>query len=137
MPKNRLQQAGWLIGTWENSSEIGDFTEIWTKANDSVYKAESYVVKRNDTLFSEFIKLEEVHGKLAYIVSVPGQNNEKPVRFEMTSGTDKEMVFENPEHDFPNKITYIKITDDSIVAIISGMQKGKPTKEEFPMKRKK
>jgi hypothetical protein len=46
------------------------------------------------------------------------------------------LVFENKEHDFPQKITYTKISNDSIVAEISGMKDGKQSKESYPMKKK-
>ena len=55
----------------------------------------------------------------------------------MTDGGDDFMVFENPEHDFPTKITYKKINADSIVAEISGNRNGKQASELFPMKRAK
>ena len=45
-------------------------------------------------------------------------------------------MFENPGHDFPKKISYTKITNDSLVAEISGQQQGKPASEKFAMKKK-
>ena len=132
-----LNKAAWLIGNWGDTSDKGVLTESWIKTNDSVYHGESYFVVKNDTVFSENIELEEANGKLAYIVTVPGQNEEKPVRFEMTLINDTGIIFENPQHDFPNKITYNKITNDSIVAQISGTQNGKHATETFAMKRQK
>jgi len=131
-----LEKANWFLGEWANKSEEGELTERWNKENDSVYHGESYfVVGGKDTVFSEHIRLEEADGKLAYIVTVPGQNNEQPVRFDMTSSTDSQIVFENPAHDYPSKIIYNKVGNDSIVAEICGIQKGKPTSEKFEMKK--
>ncbi|MXN90249.1 hypothetical protein GR160_03335 [Flavobacterium sp. Sd200] len=132
-----LEKANWLIGNWGNASSEGVLTEFWKKTNDSVYHGESYFVVKSDTVFSENIELEETNGKLAYVVTVPGQNNEKPVRFEMTSIAGDSIIFENPQHDYPNKISYKKITNDSLVAKIAGIQNGKPTSETFTMKRQK
>jgi hypothetical protein len=47
------------------------------------------------------------------------------------------LVFENPKHDYPKKITYTKINDDSLVAEISGILDGKPSSEKFSMKKNK
>ncbi|AWH86658.1 hypothetical protein HYN59_16770 [Flavobacterium album] len=131
----QLEKAGWFIGNWGNTTPEGTLTESWKKKNDSVYKGQSFFVIGKDTVFAEYIDLAETNGKLIYTVSVKGQNNEAPVSFEMTSATESQMVFENPKHDYPTKITYNKINNDSLVAEISGMQKGKPAKETFTMKR--
>jgi Domain of unknown function (DUF6265) len=131
----QLEKANWLIGNWGNTTPEGILSESWKKENDSVYKGQSFFVIGKDTVFAEYIDLAETNGKLTYTVSVKGQNNEAPVPFEMTSATENQMVFENPKHDFPSKITYTKVNNDSLVAEISGMQKGKPAKETFAMKR--
>lgn len=133
----QLEKNNWLIGSWGHTSPEGTLAEKWTKANDSVYKGESFFIIGKDTVFAEYIDLIEANGKLTYTVSVKGQNNEEPVPFEMTSSDENKTVFENPKHDFPNKITYTKINNDSLVAVISGMQKGKPATETFAMKRHK
>jgi len=130
-----LEKAAWLIGSWGNTTPEGILTEKWKKENDSVYHGESYFVIGKDTVFSESIQLEESKGKLVYNVTVPGQNNGQATPFELTSSTDTQMVFENTNHDYPNKITYNKINNDSLAAEISGMQKGKPATETFAMKR--
>ncbi len=131
-----MKKAGWLTGNWGNITPEGALSEKWMKVNDSVMQGESYfVVGGKDTVFAETVELAEANGKLVYTVTVPGQNNEKPVPFELTSANDNQLVFENPKHDYPNKIVYNKISNDSLVAEISGMQKGKPASEQFAMKR--
>ena len=47
------------------------------------------------------------------------------------------IVFENPQHDFPQIISYTKINADSLVAEISGSKNGQELKQTFPMKRVK
>lgn len=134
---SNLAKAEWFIGEWGNKSTDGELTERWKKENDSVYLGESYfVVGEKDTVFAETVRLEETNGKLAYIVTVPGQNKELPVSFEMTSSTENQIVFENPKHDYPNKIIYNLIEKDSLIAEISGLKKGKPYTEKFVMKKR-
>lgn len=133
---DQLEKASWLLGEWGNKSPEGELTERWKRENDSVFKGESYFVTGDkDTVFAETIVLDETDEKLAYTVTVPDQNNAKPVRFKMTSITDGQIVFENPKHDFPAKITYKKIGNDSLKAEISGMRDGKPSSEIFAMKK--
>lgn len=133
---NKMAATEWLIGSWGHTTPEGALSEKWEKVNDSVMHGESYfVVGGKDTVFAETVALTSEKGKLSYTVKVPGQNNEKPVRFDLTSSTESQLVFENPQHDYPNKIVYNKITNDSLVAEISGIQKGKPASEQFAMKR--
>jgi len=132
----QLSKAEWLIGTWENKSPYGDLSESWQKENDSIFKGQSFFIKGKDTIHSESIVLSEIAGKVKYSPQVKGQNDDKPVDFTMTLANDRQLVFENPLHDFPQKITYTKITADSLVAEISGKQQGKPMSEKYPMKRR-
>ncbi|AXG75014.1 hypothetical protein DVK85_12540 [Flavobacterium arcticum] len=131
----QIKKVSWLIGNWGATSNQGTLIENWQKTNDSVYNGQSFFIIENDTVFAEHIALEEVNGKLTYIVNVSGQNNNKPVRFEMTSITNNQIIFENPEHDFPTKIIYNNVTNDSLVAEISGIKNGKPNSQKFTMAR--
>jgi hypothetical protein len=132
-----LAKAEWFIGEWGNKSAEGELTERWKKVNDSVYFGESYFVAGGkDTVFSEHVNLEDKNGKLSFIVTVPGQNEELPVTFEMTSSTNNQIVFENPKHDYPSKIVYNKVGNDSLVAEIFGLKKGKAASEKFLMAKK-
>ncbi|MCO6146642.1 DUF6265 family protein [Flavobacterium sp. NRK1] len=130
-----LEKADWFIGNWQNTTAEPNFGEVWKKANDSVFKGKSFIIKDKQVNFNEFMTLIESKGKLTFIAAVPGQNEEQEVSFEGTSLTSDSIVFENPDHDFPNKIVYNKIGEDSLVAVIYGMQKGKPASVKFAMKR--
>ncbi|KOS05901.1 hypothetical protein AM493_07530 [Flavobacterium akiainvivens] len=134
-PELKIKNAEWLIGSWGNTTAEGVLTENWKKVNDSVYHGESYFAVGKDTVFAESMVLDEIDGKMACTVTVPNQNDEKPVRFDLTSITDKEMIFENPKHDFPNKIVYTQVRPDSLVAVIYGVKKGKEASETFAMKK--
>jgi hypothetical protein len=45
------------------------------------------------------------------------------------------MVFENEQHDFPQQISYQKLSRDSLVAEISGVIKGEFRAQQFPMRK--
>jgi hypothetical protein len=117
---SELEKANWFLGRWENKTPEGTFSEEWKVENDSLYLGESYFINNNDTLFAETVRLEQRKNDLFYIVSVPNQNEEQPVAFKLTSSTVDYLVFENPEHNFPKKITYKLVTKDSLYAEISG-----------------
>jgi hypothetical protein len=134
---NQLKKANWFIGNWENFSKEATFKEIWKTKNDSSFVGESYVIVEKDTVFYEKIDLFQSNDSLFYKVSVKDQNKEKPVSFYLTKSNENEVTFENAKHDFPNKIVYTKITNDSLVAVIYGKKDGKEMSENFPMKKTK
>ncbi len=130
----KLEQASWLLGNWENISEDGAATENWKKENDSTFKAESFIIAEEDTVFYEKVTLQLRKDTLDFVVSTRNQN-EAPVSFRLVNSNEKTLVFENPQHDFPTKITYNKIGADSIYAEISGTVNGSERKEGFPFKK--
>lgn len=131
--QNEINKADWLVGNWENVSEEGEFTEKWTKKDTKTLLGNSYFVIENDTVFSERVNLVQRGKGLFYIVEIASDSSVELTEFKLTSSTENQLVFENSENDFPKKITYNKITNDSIFAEISGG--GNP--QGFPMKREK
>ncbi len=132
---NELENVDWLIGEWANHSDDGVFTETWTKENDSLFVGTSFFIVDADTIFSENITLEQHGPELFYIPIISEQNDGQPVKFKLTSSSETKLVFENPSHDFPQQISYSKISNDSLVAEISGKMHGEQHAEIFPMKR--
>lgn len=132
---SKIVDADWLLGKWENNSKDGYLLETWKKVNDSVYDGESYFIKGKDTLHFEKIQIKQKGEALYYIATIRGQNNDKPITFKHNDSIEKQLVFENPKNDFPQKIAYSKITKDSIFVQISGIQQGKSSSERFSMKK--
>lgn len=132
----KLEKARWLIGNCENLVDDAHFTEIWRQKNDSTFLGRSFVTMKKDTVFAESVDMVQRNDSLFYVVSAKGQNNGKPVPFYLTKAANNELVFENPKHDFPTKITYKKITDDLMLATISGIRDGRPDSDEYEYKRK-
>lgn len=134
--KDKIKIADWLIGNWENKSPDGLLTEDWQKVNDSTFSATSYFIKGKDTLHFEKIVLSQKGEKLTYSATVNGQNNDKAIDFPSTSETATKLVFENPQHDYPQKITYTKGANNTLTAEVTGKLQGKLTTERFIMVKK-
>jgi len=134
---NEIKKAEWLIGTWENKTQRGSVYETWSKVSDNELSGKSYILKEKDTIVFETIRLVQEHDGLFYINTVKNQNDNLPVRFALKTISDKELAFENPQHDFPQFISYTKINTDALVAEISGTKNRQETKQTYPMKRVK
>lgn len=132
---HQLQQAHWLIGTWVTPIPEGPLYETWRAVSPEELAGRSYLVTASDTVTFESIRMVETKGKLYYIPTVQDQNNNQPVQFEATHVYEDELIFENPTHDFPQKIVYTRVASDSLVAVVSGVENGKVREEKFRMKR--
>jgi len=135
--KQPLDIASWMLGTWENKTERGSIYESWSRTGVNALSGKSYKLNQHDTVAFEMISLVREHDKLIYIPQVSDQNDGQPVRFASTKITPDVLIFENPEHDFPQVISYTRVTTDSLVASISGMRNGEERKILFPMRRVK
>ena len=134
---NDIKKGEWLIGTWENRTPKGSIYETWSKTSDNELSGKSYIVKEKDTIVFETIRLVQEQEGLFYIPTVKNQNNSLPVRFATKTISETQLIFENPQHNFPQIISYTKISTDSLVAEISGTKNGQERKQTFPMKRVK
>ncbi|GGC93638.1 hypothetical protein GCM10011508_21100 [Flavobacterium lutivivi] len=131
-----IDKMSWLEGSWENKLPEGTLTETWQKINDSTYSGQTLFIKEKDTIHFEEIVLSQKGETLFYTPTVKGQNNDEPIEFKLTNSNENEFIFENPKHDYPQKIAYKKLNANNLVATISGKQQGKPSSESYPMKRK-
>ncbi len=134
---SQFQKTEWLIGNWQKQTKKEILTESWQKLDDSTLVGQSYFIDGVDTLSSESIRIEQRNRKLFYIPTVKGQNNGMVVNFNLTSVNDSSLIFENPEHDFPQKITYNKMKNDSLMAEISAILNGNLKSQKFQMGRVK
>ncbi len=134
MQNDDINKANWLIGTWENKTQRGSIYETWSKTNDNEFSGISYIVKDQDTIIFENIRLVQERGTLFYIPVVKSQNEGLPVRFAIKTILETKLIFENTKHEFPQIISYTRIGADSLVAVISGTKNGRERKQTFPMK---
>ena len=139
-PENKYQQlkkVDWLIGSFQKQSAKDILTESWQRLDDSTFVGQSFFVSNNDTLSSESILLEQRNGKLYYIPTVSGQNDGKAIVFTQTNLTDCSVTFENPQHDFPQKIYYRFQKPDSLFAEVSAIVNGAVKSQQFRMRKVK
>ena len=118
-----------------NETSSGDIYESWKEVEDEELSGKSFSVNDGDTLVFESIQLFVEDGGIFYSPTVPGQNEGRTIRFTASKITEENMTFENAEHDFPQVISYQKIGSDSLVATISGVNKGHERRAVFRMRR--
>jgi hypothetical protein len=131
-PEAQLAQLGWLHGCWAAEGGEPGSLEQWMAPAGGTMLGMSRTVKGGKTVEHEFLQLRAVDGKLAYVAHPSGQ---APAAFPLRSLAADEAVFENPAHDFPQRIIYRRLGQDGLRARIEGTRNGAPRGRDFPMKR--
>jgi hypothetical protein len=108
-----INDVEWIVGCWKSSNSKYEAREHWMPPAGKMMVGMSHTVSEGKTIGYEYIRIEESDGKLVYIANPSGQ---KEASFYQAEITDKKMVFVNPDHDFPQRITYYLLNDGSIHA---------------------
>lgn len=122
-------------GTWQMKTKTGAICERWKKINANELHSQGFKVTGHDTIWLEKVQLVHKGNDIYYIPTVTDENAGKPVSFKLTSTKNGQFVFENPGHDFPQRVVYQFITPDSLHAWVDGTIKGKLKKQHFYYKR--
>lgn len=109
----------------------------WRQLSERTFEGESFRVSKatGDTVFAESLLLVEMASEIFYIPKVV--ENKYPVPFKLISFEKTKVVFENLEHDFPQRIINVRNSDDSISAYDGGRKNGEERQIEFQFQRVK
>ncbi len=129
-PKPTIAALSWLTGTWTLERNGRMTVERWAAPAGGVMIGTSHTYRGERTGEYEFIIIRpNAQGELHYVAK-PSRQPE--ASFKLTRVTANEAIFENPQHDFPQKISYVLKEDGALVAAIEGTKDGKARRVEFP-----
>jgi Domain of unknown function (DUF6265) len=136
--KDSMEPFKWVLGDWQTERKSGIMTESWKRLNDSSFEGKSYMTSREGAQ-KVLEEMQLVYRKKVYhfISAVPGQNKELPVSFAINDFSDKHFLAENPAHDFPRRIKYERMKQDSLHAWIDGGPANAEQRVDFYFSRKK
>jgi hypothetical protein len=111
-----VAQAAWLAGCWQqrDGSRITD--EQWMAPAGGVMVGMSRTVQDGRMRGYELVRIVESNRGLVYHADPSGQAE---AEFPATLVTSDTLRFENPQHDFPKTIEYIRLGVDSLIANVS------------------
>jgi Domain of unknown function (DUF6265) len=117
-----LNDVAWLTGCWSQRTATGTTTdEQWMAPSGGSMMGMSRNVRDGRTVGYEFVRLVQREGVLVFMAMPSGQ---APAEFSGTSVSDQGFVVENPDHDFPKRIEYLKNGPDSLIANVSADENG-------------
>ena len=121
-----------LAGCWERNDRGTLISEMWMKPAGTSIIGTGRTVKNGKTTDFEFLRIEQREAAFYYVAKPRANTHE--TAFKLAKWSANDFVFENPEHDFPQRIRY-EIKGDSLAARIEGTRNGKASGFDFPMTR--
>jgi hypothetical protein len=94
---------GWMAGHWCSQADGERIDESWLPATDGRLYGVSRTVRAGRVTGFEFLRIEPVDGVSTYLAQ-PGGG--KATAFARSQGGAQRVRFENPAHDFPQRIEY-------------------------------
>jgi len=127
-PAVPVDDLAWLAGQW--ASETGDrwTEESWTPPRGGVMLGHSRTGRGDVMREFEFLRIAaDADGALAYIAQPQGG---AAVAFALVRQEGRSATFENPGHDYPQRIHYVR-DGDTLTATISRIDGSKPMRWTF------
>ncbi|HKQ63126.1 MAG TPA: DUF6265 family protein [Candidatus Polarisedimenticolaceae bacterium] len=127
-PALRIEDLGWMAGDWEMVSGDTRIEEHWTRPAGGTMVGMGRTLRGPTTAFFEYLRLETRPDGIYYVAhpqARPGTD------FKLVRHAAQEAVFENPAHDFPQRITYRREADGGLFACVEGDAQGTEPPEEY------
>jgi Domain of unknown function (DUF6265) len=133
-PRPTLKELGFMAGCWRGESEGGAVIhEYYTPPSDNLMLGLSRYTKGGRVTSYEFTTIA-VRGD-SDLVLTPRPEGQQPADFRLTRLEPGMAIWSNPQHDFPQVISYRKRGSDSLVARIEGPGPGGTRSSEWKMRR--
>lgn len=127
-PAVSLDALGWMAGSWSGESGGVAMEEHWLPAKGGLMLGLHRDVANDRAVFFEFLRIELKEGVITYWGSPKGA---PATPFQLTELGPRRAVFQNPRHDFPQRITYWLDDSGALHARVDGAEVGRPTSAEW------
>jgi hypothetical protein len=118
-PCRSLADLRWLLGEWRTAAGDRIVTETWREASPVTFEGRGETRRRDSdaVLDGEDLRLVAMSGAVFYVAKVA--HNDFPVAFRLTGCAPGRLVFENPGHDFPQRLEYTRQPDGGLEVVVS------------------
>lgn len=127
-----LAPVAFLSGAWGTQRGEDIIEEQWTRPAGGLMLGAGRTIRGGKAVFFEFLRIESAPGSLVYIAQPMGKSE---TAFPLKEAGEGRAIFENPEHDFPKRISYAHKRNGELDVRIEGLQGGQPASEEWVMRR--
>lgn len=99
-----LDALAWMAGFWTGSEGGTRTEELWLPPAGGVMLGVHRDVSPEGRFFFEYLRIEDTPDGIVYFASPGGRSPATP--FALTHSGPQRAVFENPDHDFPQRLEY-------------------------------
>ena len=128
-----IENLSWLSGCWTNPKGEAGSGEYWQPLAGETMLGIGRTVRNGKTVQYEYLRLHTDEQDRVVYTATPSRQRE--TAFVATQVTDRAAVFENPTHDFPQKITYTREGDEGMLVRIEGPRQGQSRAIDFRFSR--
>jgi hypothetical protein len=115
-----LEQAEFLLGAWRSETQGTTFIEHWRRDAGNGFRGVAEAIRDGERVQQEVMTMRLVAGTLIYAAD-PEQDG-RFVEFAGVRCAVDEAVFENPEHDFPQRLHYRLDDSGTLTAVVSDLE---------------
>jgi len=115
-PRTHVDDLGWMSGHWQTGD--GTTEEDWTTSRASLMLGVGRTIRDGAVREYEFLRLQA--GADGVPVYWGSPNGATPVGFRLTEAGPGHATFDNPGHDYPQRIRYRR-DGETLVATISAI----------------
>lgn len=127
-PPSRVDALSWMAGCWRLQASSRVVDEQWMAPAGGGMLGMSRTVAKGRIAEHEFVQIREEGGRLVYIAQPSSQAQ---ARFAAVSVAPTEVVFENLQHDFPQRVIYRRTGEGGLHARIEGLRNGQVRGTDF------
>ena len=127
-----LALPAWLAGCWAQERGERGSIEMWMPPAGGAMLGMSRTIRDGKAAAHEFMQIRVASNALVFI-ALPSSQRE--ATFTAVRNADREIVFENLEHDFPQRIIYRRTGAETLSARVEGMREGKLRGIDYAFKR--
>ena len=120
-PVGSVERLAWMAGCWVLSTGSRTVEEVWLMPAGGTMVGLARTVGASGTSFEHLVLDGRAAGTVVYRATPEGA---APTDFTATQVTDSMAVFENPLHDYPQRIIYSRRGAESLNARIEGPDEG-------------
>jgi hypothetical protein len=125
------EPPAWMAGCWRQEAAGRVADEMWMAPAGGAMLGVNRTVASGRTVSYEFMRIHEDGGRLVFTAKPSGQAE---ASFPLARSGPRDVVFENPAHDFPQRVMY-RLENDTLIGRIEGTRNGAPRSVDYPMRR--
>lgn len=116
--RSRLSDLGFMAGCWRGVTRSGTtIEEFYTTPSSNLIVGTTRYVREGRTVDFEFTRIDQTDSGA---VITPHPKGVRSVSFAPKIVETNRAIWENPTHDFPQRILYTRVAPDTLVARIEG-----------------